>query len=463
MVQVPSKSENRASTSHPPALGHLLETPTAAALVAAHGRSRVKEALRAEANERGRVEAASDQEILQGAAGRLAETAPARLRKVINGSGVVIHTNLGRAPLHPDVASRAAELASGYTDLELDLTTGRRGDRQDLLSHLLSDLSGGEAAMVVNNGAAAVLLMLTALCRGREVPVSRGEAIEIGGGFRIPEILRLSGARLVDVGTTNRTRAADYEAATGPRTAAYLRVHPSNFRTTGFVTRPRPEDLAAAAHRHSVLLLEDVGSGLLFPPTGAVASEQRLRASLAAGVDVVACSGDKLLGASQAGVLVGRADLIARMRAHPLARALRPDKMQLLALEGSLLLASDPTRRDEIPVWAMLRARPSALRRRAERWAERLSARGVPAEVVPLRGAVGGGTTPGPELESFGVMLRSPSGAELRQRLLRAPVPVLALERPGGVAVDARTVLMDEDRDLLESLLWATGERTDHG
>ena len=444
-----------------PAVGAVLTRPELAALIPEHGHQTVVDAIRravAEARE-GHESAGADAEA--GVATRavaLLREQPRRLHRVINGTGIVIHTNLGRAPLGAEIAARAVQVAAGYSNLELDDLSGRRGDRQDLLSKLLCELGGAEAAMVVNNGAAAVLLALAALCRGREVAVSRGESIEIGGGFRIPEILRLSGARLVDVGTTNRTRISDYLAACGPRTAAFLRVHQSNFTMSGFVARPDLSELARAAHKRGVLLLEDVGSGLVPPGVPAVAAEDRLSASLSAGVDLLFCSGDKLLGGSQAGIILGKAELVTRLRRHPLARALRPDKLQLAVLEETMLRYATPGRLGEIPVWRMLQLTSQELRGRAQSWAESLAGVGVPARVIALEGAVGGGSTPGPALPSFGILLEGPHPGRLRRRLLEVEPPVLGLERRDGVAVDARCVLPGEDQALLAAIRAACGK-----
>ena len=249
----------------------------------------------------------------------------ARLRRVINATGVVLHTNLGRAPLAPEALARVAEVARGYSNLEYDLGAGARGSRQDHLAGLLRDLTGAEAALVVNNNAAAVLLALAALAEGRDVVVSRGELVEIGDGFRIPDVLTRSGARLVEVGTTNRTRAADYDAAIGPDTAVLLRVHQSNFRVVGFTERPILAELAQIAHRFGHPLVDDLGSGALVD----VGDEPTARESLAAGADLVTFSGDNLLGGPQAGIVVGRADLVERLRRDPLQRALRADKLTL--------------------------------------------------------------------------------------------------------------------------------------
>ncbi|HEY5872573.1 MAG TPA: L-seryl-tRNA(Sec) selenium transferase, partial [Gaiellaceae bacterium] len=294
----------------------------------------------------------------------LAELARARqpsLRRVVNATGVLVHTNLGRAPLAKAALARVTEVGAGYSNLEYDLERGERGSRQDHLAELLQLLTGAESALVVNNNAAAVLLALAALAEGREVIVSRGELIEIGDGFRIPDVLVRSGARLVEVGTTNRTRAADYERALGPDTALLLRVHQSNFRVLGFTERPELGDLAAIAQRSGLPLVDDLGSGAL----GRIGDEPTPAASLRAGADLVCFSGDKLLGGPQAGVVVGRADLVERLRRHPLQRALRADKLTLAALEGTLALALDPSTRDEVPVLRMLHEPVDAVRARA--------------------------------------------------------------------------------------------------
>src|SRR5436305_12040989 len=264
----------------------------------------------------------------------LADARRPRLRRVLNATGVIVHTNLGRAPLPDSALERLREVGRCYSNLEYDLRTGARGSRQDHVAAILRRLTGAEAALVVNNNAAAVLLALAALAEGREVLVSRGELIEIGDGFRIPDVLALSGLRLVEVGTTNRTRAADYDRAAGAGTALVLRVHQSNFRVVGFTERPPLSELAAVARRHEVPLLDDLGSGALVE----LPDEPTVQAALAGGADLVAFSGDKLLGGPQAGIVVGRAELVERLLRHPLHRALRADKLALAALEGTLLV-----------------------------------------------------------------------------------------------------------------------------
>src|SRR3954471_10560990 len=296
----------------------------------------------------------------------LADARQPRLRRVLNATGVVVHTNLGRAPLAEEAVERVAEVARGYSNLEYDLGDGARGSRQDHVAAILRRLTGAEASLVVNNNAAAVLLALAALAEGKDVVVSRGELIEIGDGFRIPDVLERSGARLVEVGTTNRTRADDYARAVGNETALLLRVEQSNFRVVGFAERPALGELAAVAREHALPLLDALGSGAVVE----LGDEPTARDSLAGGADLVCFSGDKLLGGPQAGIVAGRADLVERLRRHPLHRALRIDKLSLAALEGTLLLYLEPKRAlREVPVLRMLHEDASGVRVRAERLA----------------------------------------------------------------------------------------------
>ena len=348
------------------------------------------------------------------------------LRRVLNATGVLVHTNLGRAPLAAEALAQVIETARGYSNLELDLSSGSRGSRQDHVASLLRRLTGAEAALVVNNNAAAMLLALAALAEGREVIVSRGELIEIGDGFRIPDVLARSGARLVEVGTTNRTRARDYERAIGADTAVLLRVHQSNFRVVGFAEQPRVEELAAIASRHGLPLVDDLGSGVLDPIPG----EPTVRDSPA---DLVCFSGDKLLGGPQAGIVVGRAELVERLRRHPLQRALRADKLSLAALEGTLRLYLDAPER--IPVLRMLRQDAATVRARAERLASLTG--GTVEETV---GRVGGGALPLAELPSFACALDESLAAPLRG----GEPPVLGIVRDGKLLLDCLTLADDE-------------------
>jgi L-seryl-tRNA(Ser) seleniumtransferase len=355
------------------------------------------------------------------------------LRRVLNATGVLVHTNLGRAPLAEAALARVAEVGSGYSNLEYDLARGERGSRQDHLGPLLERLTGAEAALVVNNNAAAVLLALAALAEAREVVVSRGELIEIGDGFRIPDVLARSGARLVEVGTTNRTRAADYEHAIGPETAVLLRVHQSNFRVVGFAERPQLSELAAIARRHELPLVDDLGSGAL----ARIDDEPTPAESLRGGSDLVCFSGDKLLGGPQAGIVVGRADLVERLRRHPLQRALRADKLTLAALEGTLALALDPATRDDVPVLRMLHEPIELVRARAERLADL-----VGGEVEETVARVGGGALPLAELPSAACAVEESLAEPLR---LGEP-PVIAVVRDGRTLLDCRT-LSDAEAD----------------
>lgn len=351
-----------------------------------------------------------------------------RLRPVINATGVVVHTNLGRAPWS-DAARAAAARAAGATDLEVDAETGRRGGRLRGTTDLLRHLVGSEAALVVNNCAAAVLLALTALAAGREVVVSRGELVEIGGSFRVPEVVAAGGARLVEVGTTNRTRTADYARAVGPATAVLLKVHPSNFRQVGFVAAPPRAELAALARERGVRFVEDLGSGAL----RAEGDEPGVREALADGVDLVTFSGDKLLGGPQAGVICGRAEVVAALAAHPLYRALRVDKVTLAALEATLgdHLAGRPT-----PVQAARTAAAATVRERAAALQRALGW----GELVATEAEVGGGSFPGAGLPSWGVAWPS-ADPEAEARALRTGAPAVWVRvHHGQLLADARTV-----------------------
>jgi L-seryl-tRNA(Ser) seleniumtransferase len=356
-----------------------------------------------------------------------------RLRRVLNATGVIVHTNLGRAPLPASVLERVREVGSGYSNLEYSLEEGARGSRQAHVSAILGRLTGAEAALVVNNNAGAMLLALAALAEGREVLVSRGELIEIGDGFRIPDVLARSGARLVEVGTTNRTSAADYERAVAPETALILRVHQSNFRVVGFTDRPSLADVGDVARLHDLPLVDDLGSGNLLPSNNLLLEDEpSARESLEAGADLVCFSGDKLLGGPQAGIVVGRAELIERLRRHPLQRALRADKLTLAALEATLILYLDPPRaRAEIPVLRMIDEPADAVRARAQRLAGLLG--GTVEETVAR---VGGGALPLIELESFASAVEESLAVPLR---LGEP-PVVGVVRDGRLLLDCRTL-----------------------
>ena len=350
-----------------------------------------------------------------------------RLRRVLNATGVIVHTNLGRAPLPAAALERVHEVARGYSNLEFDLESGSRGSRQDHAVDILRRLTGAEAALVVNNNAGAVLLALAALAEGREVIVSRGELLEIGDGFRIPDVLARSGARLVEVGTTNRTRKDDYERAIGPDTAVLLRVHQSNFRVVGFAELPETSELAAIAARHRLPLVDDLGSGALVP----LSDEPAVRGALTAGADLVCFSGDKLLGGPQAGIVVGRKELVEKLRRHPLQRALRADKLTLAALEGTLMLYLDPGALREVPALRMVVEEAEVVRARAERLAQLT---GGTVEDTVAR--VGGGALPLAELPSFACALEE----ELAESLRRGEPAVVGVVRDGRLLLDCRTL-----------------------
>jgi L-seryl-tRNA(Ser) seleniumtransferase len=368
-----------------------------------------------------------------------AELAAARqpaLRRVLNATGVIVHTNLGRAPLPGAALDRVLEAGRSYSNLEYDLVEGTRGSRQDHVARILRRLTGAEAAIVVNNNAGAMLLALAALAEGREVLVSRGELIEIGDGFRIPDVLARSGARLVEVGTTNRTRAADYERAVGAETALLLRVHQSNFRVVGFTEQPSVPELAAVAGRHGLPLLDDLGSGALVD----LSDEPTVRGALEEGADLVCFSGDKLLGGPQAGIVVGSAELIEKLRRHPLHRALRIDKLGLAALEGTLLLYLEPARAmREIPVLRMLHEDVATVRARAERLAA-----AVGGDVEETVGRVGGGALPLAELPSFACAVEETLADALRGH----EPPVIGIVRDGRLLLDCRTLADGEVDDV---------------
>ena len=424
-----------------PSVDEVLSRPAVRALEDRVGRAAVKAAARqAIAAARERIltgagaagELVPDQEVLS----RAQREATPRLRRVINATGVVLHTNLGRAPLHPDAVARVAEIASGYSNLELDLESGKRGHRSASVEPLLRELFSAEAAHVVNNCAGGTLLALAALGGGGAAVVSRGELVEIGGGFRVPEILAQSGCRLVEVGTTNRTRLSDYAAALdGLSKALLLRVHRSNFALVGFTQEATVAELASLARERRVPLLHDLGSGALELPAGL--SESTASRSLADGADLVLVSGDKLLGGPQAGILLGRRDLIEACRKHPLARALRADRMLLAALEATLRLYRSG-RGAELPVNDALGTRASDLSQRASRLALELTQRGIGCSVVESEGRVGGGSIPLARLPGFGVALER--GVDVLEELRRGDPPVVALLREDRVVLDVRCV-----------------------
>jgi L-seryl-tRNA(Ser) seleniumtransferase len=418
-------------------------------------------ARQAVAEAREAVRAGGAAATLEGVAARTRELAQARLglrtRRVVNATGVALHTNLGRAPLADDAAEALARSARGYASLEIDLASGKRGGRAAFVESTLATLSRAEAAFVVNNNAGAVLLALAALAGGLSVLVSRGELVEIGGGFRIPEVLARSGARMVEVGTTNKTREADYAQAleTEGNVAAILRVHPGNFRQLGFVERPSLASLVELAHARGVAVIEDLGGGLLVDlGVAGLEREPRVQDSIAAGVDVVCFSTDKALGGPQGGAIVGRAELVARTKRDPLARALRLGRLPLVALEATLAHLQRGEV-DAIPALAALRAPVHEVRARAEGWSHVLAERGVKCDVVDLAAVAGGGAFAEESFASAGIALLGDPEA-LLSRLRRGDPPVIARIEADRVVLDARTVLRDEDESLLRAIIAAT-------
>jgi L-seryl-tRNA(Ser) seleniumtransferase len=399
------------------------------------------------------AKAPTREELIAAVQSRVTAAQTPYLREVINATGVIIHTNLGRAPLSERAIERMAVVARSYANLEFDLDAGARGSRLAGVRQALCELTGAEDALVVNNNAAAVLLTLTALAAEREVIVSRGELVEIGGGFRIPEVLAQSGARLVEVGATNKTHLRDYVAAITPATAAILSVHPSNFRIVGFTETPALTRISAVAHEAGLLHIYDLGSGALFDTERwGLIHEPTLQECLEAGADIICCSGDKLLGGPQSGVILGRRALLARLERHPLMRALRSDKLTLAALEVTIRqhLIGDAQR--EIPVLRMIAVAPDSLKARAEMWARAFGAVGLNATVEGGESTVGGGSLPGETLPTTLCVLapsaRTPDVAAFAARLRQAAPPVVGRVLRDRLLLDPRTVRPDQD-DLL--------------
>lgn len=433
-----------------PSVERLLSAPGIRGLAETHSHAALSEVVRTElqsARERVKAgEPAPTIEILiEAIIARAVRTLAHWPRRVINATGVVLHTNLGRAPLSAPATEAAAAVARGYTDLEFDLSSGRRGSRMAHISDLLSQTTGAEAGLVVNNNAAAVLLGLTAFARGKEVIVSRGEAVEIGGGFRIPGVLEQSGAKLVEVGTTNRTYVSDYEAAITDQTAVILKVHQSNFAIRGFTHAAELEALARLATDRSLALFHDLGSGALLDTSAyGLPKEPMVQESVAQGAHLAFFSGDKLLGGPQAGIVVGARTHVDPLARHPLARALRVEKVTLAALSATLLSYVRGTATAELPVWRMISLSPERARERALAWRSAIGADGV--EVRQSKSAIGGGSLPDETLPTYVLAVKPPvSPEEFVGRLRVANPPVVARIEEGEVLFDPRTVLDEED------------------
>jgi len=436
-----------------PSVDALLQTQQAGELVASFGRPLALQAVRASLDE---VRAAPPKSmpgtdaLLERAKDLLLEWTAPSLVPVINATGVILHTNLGRAPMSRAAIQAMQAVSLGYSNLEYDLERGQRGSRLVHAERLLQRLTGAEAALVVNNNAAAVLLALTALARRKSVLIARTQLIEIGGGFRIPDVMKQSGARLVEIGATNRVHLADYaDAIVEESPRLLLRAHRSNFRIVGFTAEPSLGEMVQVAHAHGLPLLDDLGSGTLMDTARyGLPHEPTIAESLAAGADLVCFSGDKLLGGPQAGILVGRKDLITKLKKHPLARAVRADKLCLAALSATLLHYLKDEAEAEIPIWRMMAARPEALKERAQAWANTLGQ----GQVVPALSTVGGGSLPEETLPTFVLALEMASPNRVLERLRRLALPVIARLEADKVYFDPRTVLAEQDAALVEAV-----------
>jgi L-seryl-tRNA(Ser) seleniumtransferase len=438
-----------------PSVDRLLQEEAVTALVARWGHELTVEAARealdaARAAIRGGEPCPQPDALAQQVGEQLAAKLRPTLIPAINATGVIVHTNLGRAPLSAEARTAMDAVALGYSNLEYDLLAGRRGSRYVHAEEILCRLTGAEAALVVNNNAAALLLILMAFSRDREVIISRGQLVEIGGGFRIPDVMRQSGATLVEVGTTNRTYARDYEEAITESTVALMRVHRSNFRLTGFVHEPSLSEMVELAAARGILLFDDLGSGTLLDtvPYG-LAHEPTIQESVMAGATLVSCSGDKLLGGPQAGIILGHASAISTLKRFPLTRALRVDKTTLAGLQATLrhYLLGEAT--DKVPVWRMISQDESTLKKRAQKWARKLRSLGPAVHVVPGRSTVGGGSLPGETLPTHLVALDVDSPDTLSAHLRASDPPVITRIEDGRLVLDPRTVLPEQEAALL--------------
>ena len=437
-----------------PSVDALLAQPPMQILIETYNRDLALEAIRAtldstrQAILRERAIDLSEDALVAGVESRLRQLLRPSLIPVINGTGVIIHTNLGRALLSAEAQAAISATARAYNNLEFDLDSGRRGSRLNHAVKLLRELTGAEDALVVNNNASALILILSALAKDSEVVISRGQLVEIGGGFRIPAIMRESGARLVEVGTTNRTRLADFAEAINDETAMLLRAHASNFKQLGFVEQPPLDELATLAHDHGLLAVDDLGSGTLIDtaPFG-LDHEPMVQESVAAGLDLVCFSGDKLLGGPQAGIIVGRGDAVARLKRHPLARALRVDKLTYAALLATLAHYRRGEAIERVPVWRMIAQPLAHIRARAEAWAAQTG-----GMVLPAESAVGGGSLPGAVLPTAALAIKRDAPDRLTAQLRQGQPPVIARIADGRVLIDPRTVLPEQDADLLRAL-----------
>jgi L-seryl-tRNA(Ser) seleniumtransferase len=438
-----------------PSVEQLLQTPRVVDLTTAYGRSLTLTALRLSLDET-RVAVKSGLDSLPGhdqlisrAESLIAEWTRPTLRPVINATGVILHTNLGRAPLSRTAVDAMTSAALNYSNLEFDLSTGKRGARTIHAESLLQKLTGAESALVVNNNAAAVLLILSALAKGKRVAISRTQLVEIGGSFRVPDVMKQSGAKLAEIGATNKVHLRDYKEALSDGAALVLRAHRSNFKIIGFTEEPELAKIAELAHEFEVPFVDDLGSGsLLDTAKYGLGHEPTVQESLAAGADLVCFSGDKLLGGPQAGIIVGRADLLARIKKHPLARAVRADKLCLAALSATLLHYLKDEATHTIPVWQMISMKREQIKVRAEAWRKALGQ----GEVVPSESTVGGGSLPDESLPTFVLSLSVKNPDKFLKRLRESNPPIIARTVDDKILFDPRTVLVEQDQSVLSAL-----------
>ena len=439
-----------------PSVEQLLQTQIAAELIANYGRPLTLQAIRSSLEEvRGRISKTGEttlpdrQNLLAQAESLLHLWTAPTLVPVINASGVILHTNLGRAPLSNAAILSMEAVARGYSNLEFNLETGKRGNRLIHAETLLQRLTGAESALVVNNNAAAILLVLSALANKKRVIVSRSQLVEIGGGFRIPDVMRQSGAKLVEIGTTNRVHLSDFTEALSEPCAMVMHAHHSNFKMIGFTEEPERKEIADLAHKFGVIFADDLGSGsLLATERYGLTHEPMVQESLAAGADLVCFSGDKLLGGPQAGIILGKTDLLAKIKKHPLARALRADKLCLAALTATLLHYLKNDAEYEIPIWRMISATPKQVKARAKHWADELGQ----GEILANKSTIGGGSLPGESLPTWTLALTVQSAENFSEKLRQEQPPVITRTENGRILLDPRTVLPEQDGALLVNL-----------
>ena len=451
-----------------PSVDELLHTDSGQQLIERYSRSMTLKAIRTSIAQarfyiREGATCPLPDELLSTAEQILDERQRPRLQPVINGTGVIINTNLGRSPLSTESLQAVQRVAEGYSNLEYELEAGERGSRHEHVSELLCELTGAEAALITNNNAAAVLLALSTLAAGREVIISRGQIVDIGGGFRVPDVMSQSGCSLIEVGTTNRTRLSDYEKAITERSALLLTVHPSNFQIVGFSEATPVVALAELARQNGLLLLDDLGSGcLLASERYGLRHEPMPQESIAAGADIVCFSGDKLLGGPQAGILVGKAATMKRISQHPLMRAVRIDKMTLAALEATLRHYQREEVESHIPIWRMIAAPPASIAGRAASWVTRLQHYGIPARMQRGESTVGGGSLPGETLPTTLLALDAGNVPiqldELAKRLRLRSIPLIVRILRDVLLVDPRTVLKEQDKEVIQAFVEELGK-----